>query len=89
MAKLKTQLKTVSFPVWPCWNPQFSEKDVMLIHAVRYRPAAKPSKLAELPATDYRLSIGRNGVSVFFLTKKGELPELAKAADAVQVEYEP
>jgi hypothetical protein len=79
--------KQITFPVWPTWNFQFAERDLMLIHSVKYHD--EKGHLQELPADHYRLAIGHNGVSALVLLHKGLLPQLAERNDAVIVEYEP
>lgn len=85
-------VKQIEFPSWPTWNFQFPEPDVHLVHRVLYRPRAEEGTAAEpreLPADQWRLAIGRNGVSALVLLHRGALPELAERSDAVMVIYEP
>jgi len=76
----------IQFPRWPVWNFQFPEKDVRSISRVWYVDTAGIEQT--LPAENYRLAIGRNGVSCLVLLNKGSLPPIAERADAVSVEYE-
>lgn len=77
---------TVTFPRWPVWNFQFPEKDVQRIVSVKYRDQEDAEQ--ELDRERYRLAIGRSGVSVLVLMKKGMLPPLFDRTDAVVIEYE-
>lgn len=77
----------VQFPRWPVWNFQFPTEDVKRIERVWYYDAGEQEM--ELPADQYRLAIGRSGVSALVLLRKGDLPAIADRPDAVTVEYEP
>jgi hypothetical protein len=82
-------IKTIEFPTWAIWNFMFPEKDVMLVHAVKYYDEG--GQLQSLPEADFwRLAIGRNGVSTLVIFNKNKLPKLqADRALPVFVEYEP